>query len=121
MKPTIRVIWLTFMGGTIGTLARFFIGDVSGQLMGLVLVNTLGAAALGWFNGDKRFDTAEQKAFWAVGLAGGFTTMSGLASMIVTWQSVLGWVVFAWALALFASGLASYFLAYSIARDRGAK
>ena len=47
MKPTIRVIWLTFMGGTIGTLARFFIGDVSGQLMGLVLVNTLGAAALG--------------------------------------------------------------------------
>lgn len=121
MQPTPRVIWLTFMGGTIGTLARFFIGDVTGQLMGLVLVNTIGAAALGWFNADKRFDSAEQKAFWAVGLAGGFTTMSGLASMMVMWQQIIGWQVFAWGLALVASGLASYYLAFSVASERRAK
>ena len=109
------------MGGAIGTLARFLIGDASGQLLGLILVNTIGAAALGWLNGDKRFDNPDLKAFWGVGLAGGFTTMSGLASMIVTWQSVLGWAVFAWALALFASGLAAYYLAFSTARDRSRK
>lgn len=121
MKPTLKIVWLIFMGGAIGTLARFFIGDLSGALIGLILVNTIGAAGLGWINGDKRFDTAEQKAFWGVGVAGGFTTMSGLASMVVTWQTVLGWAVFGWAFTLFVSGLASYYLAFSIARDRGRK
>lgn len=121
MKITLRIIWLTFMGGTLGTLARFVIGDFTGQLLGLVLVNTIGTAALGWFNGDKRFDTPEQKAFWAVGLAGGFTTMSGLASAIVTWQQLIGWQVFGMALALFISGLASYYLAFSVAQERGSK
>lgn len=52
-------------------------------IIALTLVNALGAAALGWFNGDRRFQTDARRAFWSIGFAGGFTTMSGLFVWLV--------------------------------------
>lgn len=84
MPLTGRVILLTFLGGALGTTGRFVIGTaIDDQMPMLFVVNLLGAFALGWFNSSKRFDSESARAFWGVGFAGGFTTMSGVASAFV--------------------------------------
>ena len=75
-------IWRTFLGGALGTLLRLGVLLFSTQLTALFIVNLLGAAFLGWANGDSRFQGDRASAFWKVGFAGGFTTMSGLAMFI---------------------------------------
>lgn len=97
MKPTLRTSALVFAGGALGTWGRWAIGQGSGWFAAdavnsgqysvwsdptfimLVIVNVLGSAALGLFNGHKFFQTDGKRAFWAVGFAGGFTTMSTVA------------------------------------------
>ena len=69
--------WSASAGSEIFNPAAPQIATLSG-IIALTLANALGAGALGWFNGDRRFNTDARRAFWSVGFAGGFTTMSGL-------------------------------------------
>ena len=86
-----------FVGGALGSLARFLIllGFESAFLPSLVLeffstavVNLLGAWLLGVINGQGFKADSNAKALWGTGFAGGFTTMSGLA--VITAGAGLG-------------------------------
>lgn len=122
MKPTPRLLLLTFIGGALGTALRFGLSFVfDDTLMVLFIVNLLGAAALGWFNGHPHFATDERRALWAIGFAGGFTTMSGVAlfmgnNIFFAFNEALLWVAL-----MFALGLAVYWLALIVAKRAVAK
>jgi len=74
---------LVFLGGAIGTAARYAASIALPQIGMLFLVNLLGAAFLGVVNSAKLFESGSSKAFWGVGFAGGFTTMSGVALWMI--------------------------------------
>lgn len=95
--------------------AKSFVTSLAG-IIALTLVNSLGTASLGWFNGDQRFASESRKAFWAVGFAGGFTTMSGLfVWLIFTAQLSAEITAFALAISVVLSGLC-YVFAFKIAK-----
>ena len=86
-----------FVGGALGSLARFLIllGFESVLLPSLVVellstgvVNLLGAWLLGVINSRGFNAGSNAKALWGTGFAGGFTTMSGLA--VITTSAGLG-------------------------------
>ena len=108
MKLNPTTIGLTFAGGALGTLGRFATDTaISNSLITLYVVNLLGAAALGWFNGDNRFHSDNARAFWSIGLAGGFTTMSGVA----LWYSVSRGTIFSstvLVVTMFGAGIVAY-------------
>lgn len=85
MKLNAKSMLLVFAGGALGSILRYFAGAVLiNNFVALAVVNLLGAAFLGWFNGSAKagkpkFTAAGSGQFWSVGFAGGFTTMSGLA------------------------------------------
>jgi CrcB protein len=122
VKPTPKILLLTFLGGALGTALRFGLSFVfDDTLMVLFIVNLLGAAALGWFNGHPHFATDDRRALWAVGFAGGFTTMSGVAlfmgnNLFFALSEALLWVAL-----MFALGLAAYWLALIAAKWSVAK
>jgi CrcB protein len=112
-----RDFGLVFLGGGLGSLARWLvavlldhtIAAASVQLACLFIVNLVGAAFLGFINGQRRFSGEDAKSFWGAGFCGGFTTMSGLAiaidsAVITPWLTVamifLGLVVYAGGLLL---------------------
>ena len=83
-----KVLGAVFLGGAIGSIARFLVilgvdelalQDLSQELVATSIVNLAGAFLLGFVYviGASRSDT--WKGFFGSGLAGGFTTMSGLA------------------------------------------
>jgi fluoride ion exporter CrcB/FEX len=79
-----QLLPLVFAGGAIGTSVRYsielLVGNLpQGQIFVTSFVNLLGAALLGIVSAHKFFTSPKQQSFWAVGLLGGFTTMSGLA------------------------------------------
>jgi fluoride ion exporter CrcB/FEX len=73
---------LAFAGGAIGSVLRWMIGEAFDTQVMLWMANLAGTALLGFINSHPWFNPEERKQFWAVGLCGGFTTMSGLA----VWQ-----------------------------------
>jgi CrcB protein len=88
-----QLLPLVFAGGAVGTSARYSIELLAGtlpqgQIIVTSLVNLLGAALLGFVSAHKFFTSPKQQSFWAVGLLGGFTTMSGLA--VITANADLG-------------------------------
>ena len=84
-----------FLGGALGSALRYlvFLG-VEGSsltepefaLVATSIVNLLGALFLGFV--QARSSSSTKLAFWSTGVAGGFTTMSGLT--LVTHQQNLG-------------------------------
>ena len=80
----------------------------------LWLVNLLGTAMLAVGNvlaqrPGAKFDRPEAQAFWGIGVAGGFTTMSGLFTLLTYTQP--GWLAFFGPLVIVAmllAGLATY-------------
>lgn len=89
---------LAFLGGALGSVLRFSIGEVLDTPTTLLVVNLLGSAFLGWVNGSSggpkpKFVTAEAKWFWGAGFAGGFTTMSGLALGFILLTAQIGAVM----------------------------
>lgn len=143
MRLSAPVIGLTFLGGAVGTWLRWFIAEwlddliintnesarsdqvLTSTIVMLFVVNLTGAAALGFFNSSRFFQTDARQAFFAVGLAGGYTTMSGIALWLIVSG---GWVVtglavwtgywfnFALVLAMFVGGIFIYRLAARWAR-----
>ncbi len=110
-----RDFGLVFLGGGLGSLARWLvavlldhlIAAASVQLAVLFIVNLLGAGLLGVINGGKLSASEDVKSFWGAGFCGGFTTMSGLAiaidsAVISPWLTVL--MIFA-GLVVYAAGL----------------
>jgi fluoride ion exporter CrcB/FEX len=90
-------LFAVFLGGALGSIARFsiFLGvEQAGvaidaiELVATSVVNIAGAGFLGFVH-SKAFRVSQRsKAFWGSGFAGGFTTMSGLA--LITASSDLG-------------------------------
>ena len=92
-----KVLIAVFVGGALGTLARFAVGvfvdganleNLSGQLVATSIVNLAGAFLLGVVHSIGTSRTETWKGFFGPGLAGGFTTMSGLA--LITAGAELG-------------------------------
>ena len=84
---------LVFAGGALGTLLRYtveiLLGNLpQGQIIVTSIVNLLGAALLGFISVHKYFSGQAKQSFWGVGFLGGFTTMSGLA--VITAGADLG-------------------------------
>jgi fluoride ion exporter CrcB/FEX len=108
-------VWRAFLGGALGTLLRLGAILIGTQPTALFIVNLVGAAFIGWANGDRRFDGNRASAFWKVGFAGGFTTMSGVSLFLAAPGSGLKEVV----LAVFMMGLGIW--AYRIAKYGASK
>lgn len=128
-----KVLAAVFVGGALGTLARFALGlgldvlpleDLMGQLVATSVVNLLGALFLGWIHGVGSSRSESWRGFWGPGVAGGFTTMSGLA--LITAGAELGlsnvgylyWIAVAVQLAL---GILAYWLGKQLADERSSK
>jgi fluoride ion exporter CrcB/FEX len=128
-----KVLLAVFFGGALGTLARFAVGlfvdgvnleNLAGQLVATSIVNLAGAFLLGVVHSIGTSRTETWKAFFGPGLAGGFTTMSGLA--LITAGSELGlssvsylyWLAVSLQLAL---GVLAYWFGKQIADSRKSK
>lgn len=83
MKLAPKLVWLTFLGGALGSLSRWSIGEVSDSQLSLWLVNLTGAFLVGVFNSFEYFRSDTRRAFWSTGFAGGLTTMSGVAILLL--------------------------------------
>ena len=122
-----KVLAAVFLGGALGSIARFLVilgvdqislQDLLQELIATSIVNLAGAFLLGFVHvlGTSRTDT--WKGFFGTGLAGGFTTMSGLA--LITAGAELGsspvsylyWIAVALQLGL---GVLGYWLGRQVA------
>ncbi len=110
---------LVFAGGTIGTLLRTGVAFGLDTFTSLAAVNVVGSAVIGWLNSDPRFASDGKRAFWAVGFAGGFTTMSGVALLSaysLGFQVIAGqpfdFLALGLILAVFAASLLAYWGAH---------
>jgi CrcB protein len=87
MTRSTRIAVAVFLGGALGTLLRFLVGEIlhrfgSSPLVPLLLVNVVGALILGWFA-----ERARHAAWWStpviafvgVGLLGSLTTFSAFS------------------------------------------
>lgn len=87
MDSQLRVILAVFLGGAAGTLSRVAVGEVLGEagslgLLAVLVVNVVGALALGWFAERVRHAapwSTPTVAFVGVGLLGSFTTFSAFS------------------------------------------
>ncbi len=116
MTVSAKIIRLTFLGGALGSLVRFGIFIGFGDLPSVIFVNLVGAALIGWLNGNKKYDTDELNALWKIGFAGGFTTMSGFAALIVIYTQGIGPIAILLALLVTLRGLGAYWFAFVISR-----
>ena len=116
MKLAPKSIALTFAGGAIGSLSRWLLGEDVDMATMLWVANLIGTLLLGFMNGHRWFASEGRREFWAIGFCGGFTTMSGLAAwMYFSSFNLIG------LLAMFAVGLATYWLGLKIGTRIGAK
>jgi fluoride exporter len=92
-----RIIGAVFLGGAIGSALRYliFLGveqasftEPKTALVATTIVNLLGASFLGFVQATSLSRSDVRNSFWGSGLAGGFTTMSGLS--LVTNSQDLG-------------------------------
>ena len=128
-----KVLGAVFLGGAIGSIARFLVilgvdklalQDLSQELVVTSIVNLTGAFLLGFLHVIGATCSDTWKGFFGPGLAGGFTTMSGLA--LITAGAELGlssvgylyWIAVAIQLAL---GILTYWLGTQLASRRSKK
>jgi fluoride ion exporter CrcB/FEX len=111
LKIDSQVIRLTFLGGAFGTLLRFGLFFLFGDLVSTLLVNLFGAALIGWLNANPKFSHDAARAFWKTGFTGGFTTMSGVTSVLVIGASLTGPMLFVVELIFLVTGIGVYLLA----------
>lgn len=117
MTVSAKIIRLTVLGGALGSLVRFGIFIGFGDLPSVIFVNLVGAALIGWLNSNKKYDTDELNALWKIGFAGGFTTMSGFAALIVIYTQGIGPIAILLALLVTLLGLGAYWFAFVISRS----
>ena len=107
MKINLQNVVLVFLGGAMGTAARYAVSIALPQIAMLFLVNLLGAAFLGLVNSHPVFESGAGKVFWGVGFAGGFTTMSGVALWMIG-SSAAADLAPITVIAMFALGVGAY-------------
>ena len=97
MKLDNKIIGLTFAGGALGSMLRYGLDFLTpNNLVLLFVVNVLGAALLGFVAARGEIFTDAARSFWGTGVAGGFTTMSGVTMLLLyvpvamLAQSILG-------------------------------
>jgi CrcB protein len=83
-KLSRSAITLTFFGGALGSLLRWFISETNNSLAALFTVNIAGALLVGFFASHVWFKSESRRNFWSTGFAGGFTTMSAIAILPLT-------------------------------------
>lgn len=91
MKLSTKVVLLTFLGGAIGTLGRYSLGLIPEYFfVNFWAANLLGVVLIAVFNNLAWYARDDRRAFFVVGLTGGFTTMSGLSAlMLYSWVEVI--------------------------------
>lgn len=121
MNVTWKSIALVFAGGTLGTLFRFGMDIILGSLFSVVAVNIIGSAIIGWINSDPRTSRVSRHQFWAVGFAGGFTTMSGVALLTASGITAtlsagqaVNFQLLGFVFGIFATSLLAYWGAYAL-------
>lgn len=90
MSGALNKISYVFLGGFLGTLARFFASEIiafsnpnqNTELFWLYVVNLLGALFFGITAKHPAFSSENCKNLWGVGFAGGFTTMSAVTTYL---------------------------------------
>ncbi len=90
MAGAVAKIVYVFIGGSLGTLARYFIAEMvndyhageASELTWLYIVNLLGAFFFGVVAKHPAFATENRRNLWGVGFAGGFTTMSAITTFV---------------------------------------
>ncbi len=118
MKMNLQNVLLVFLGGAIGTAARYGASLALPQIGMLFAVNLLGATFLGVVNASSIFESGNSKAFWGVGFAGGFTTMSGVALWLIGATDVAALAPLT-VIAMFALGVLAYLLGLRLGRFVG--
>ena len=99
MAISFRVMGYIFIGGALGSMARYLIFELSNstfrnaiaELITLSVVNIAGAYFLGLANKHPYFQSVFCKNIWAVGFAGGFTTMSGV-TLFMAMENFDSWI-----------------------------
>jgi fluoride exporter len=128
-----KVLGAVFLGGAIGSIARLLVilgvdelafQDLSQELIATSIVNLAGAFLLGFVHVSGASRSETWKGFFGPGLAGGFTTMSGLALITagvelgLSQDGYLYWIAVAIQLAL---GILTYWLGTKLASRRSPK
>ena len=107
-----KMLGYVFLGGALGTLARYFIFELmafldlnySAELISLFTVNLLGSYFLGLAARHPYFQLEWCRNLWGAGFAGGFTTMSALTLFVDS--TALSWEIYLMlVLGVFAYGL----------------
>jgi fluoride ion exporter CrcB/FEX len=101
-----RLAALVFLGGALGTLARFELDTVLEIGPFLMFVNIIGSFILGAANRDAK-GSPETRAFFGIGFAGGFTTMSGVSLLLLIADGSLP-ITVVYVIAMFGLSLVAY-------------
>lgn len=109
-----RLIGLTFLGGAIGSLARYSLSLTFDQSVWLWLVNIIGAILLGFVHTNQKLKSPGLQSFLGTGFAGGFTTLSSL----ITFASFEGDLALLQMVAQIVVGLLAYVLGRAIGGER---
>lgn len=112
MVLSARIATLVFLGGALGTLARFELDTVLEVGPFLMFVNIIGSFVLGAANGDAK-GSPETRAFFGIGFAGGFTTMSGVSLLLLIADGSLP-ITVAYAIAMFGLSLVAYLVGMKV-------
>ena len=112
MKPTLKNVSLVFLGGALGTWARWVFAESFSTILMLFLVNILGSVLIGFLNSKTLNEN--NRALWVVGFCGGFTTMSGVA-LWVFMQAFSAQAALLIAL-MFAAGIGAYIVGGRLVR-----
>jgi fluoride ion exporter CrcB/FEX len=73
----------TFVGGALGAVTRGFITEFGSDPLEIFIANMVGAFILALSMTVPALSTPERQAFLGSGFAGGFTTLSGVAIIVV--------------------------------------
>lgn len=115
-----KIIGLTFAGGAIGSMLRYGLDFVApNNLILLFVVNILGSALLGFVLGRGEKFTDAARSFWGTGLAGGFTTMSGVSLWFAVEGAFAQWA-FSMVATMFILGLLAYFATHKLTQKLSA-
>jgi fluoride exporter len=126
------LLFAIFLGGAMGSLARYLVWLGSEQvgislvvfeLVATAVVNIAGAGFLGFVHSRSFKASEKSRAFWGSGFAGGFTTMSGLALITAGTSlglSEIGYLYWLGVAAQFVLGILAYwFIRSGFERTKG--
>lgn len=113
MQTHLKATAFVFVGGALGSAARYAIGLSFDEMWMLFAVNILGTAILGFVNGKKRADWVSTLV--GSGFAGGFTTMSGLSLVIALSSFAELASALAYLFAMLGAGFAAYLIGLRLA------